>query len=69
MTTKGFASRHKREEYEQAPNRVHISNDSSDSRQSSPSTRDDTNVLVRVLADFSTSVGMVVEVCDGFTKV
>ena len=59
---------HRRDTSKQ-PYRIHISNDGSDSRQTSPSTGDDANVIVRVLADLSASVGMIVEIRDGFTKV
>jgi len=50
------------------PHRVHVSDHSGDPRQPSPSTGDDANVLVRVLADLSTPVVLVVEVRDGLTK-
>ena len=53
---------------ENPPYRVHVSDDGSDSRQSSPSTGDDANVLVRVLADFSLPVRVIVEVRDSLTK-
>jgi len=46
------------------PYRVHVSNNSSDSRQPSPSTGDDANVLVRVLAELSLPVVVIVEVRD-----
>ena len=51
------------------PYRVHISDNSSDSRQPSPSTGYDANVLVRVLANLSAPVVVVIEVRDGLTKI
>jgi hypothetical protein len=48
--------------------RVDVSNDSSDSRQPGPSTRNDANVLVGVLANLSAPVFVIIEACDGLAK-
>lgn len=63
-----FTSEHKRDHNETPPYRVYVSNDSGYSRQPGPSAGDDTYVLVRVLADLSLPVCVVVEVCDGLTE-
>ena len=48
--------------------RIHLSDDSGNSRQPSPPARNDAHILVRVLAGLSLSVGVVVEVCDGLAE-
>lgn len=69
MTTeKGFHLTDTGRDCHESTYSVHVSNDGSDSRQPSPSTGNDANVLVRVLTDFSTPVGAIIEVCDGLTK-
>lgn len=51
-----------------ATHRVYVSDDSSDSRQPRPSTGNNTNILVRVLASLSTPVVVIVKVCDSLAE-